>query len=84
MPENEKSKASPPLRYYSGSWWKVEGAPIWLLAGPSDENLPLGWYFHDETSDLIGPFESRELAEDALESYYQWLQMPKDCSCPKC
>lgn len=66
MLENEK-----PLRHYRDSWWKVEGEPIWYLAGKSsDPDLPAGkWYFSDETADYNGPFDSRKAAELALKQY---------------
>lgn len=59
----------PPLRYYHDSWWKVDGQEIYYLAGPTEDNRPIGWYFADKTAALNGPFYSRVRAEDALNEH---------------
>lgn len=66
-----KNAVPPPLRYYSESWWKVEGDSIYYLAGRSafQPELAVGWYWSDETQGLNGPYESREEAERMLARY---------------
>lgn len=33
-----------------------------------------GWYYHDETGDLTGPFTTIEAARSAFASYCEWLE----------
>lgn len=65
------------LRYYHESWWKVEGEPLWYLAGRDsepDRNLQPGkWYFNDEAEQMDGPYDTREEATDALRAYLAHL-----------
>lgn len=37
-----------------------------------DGHVP-GWYFHDESGDLHGPYPSREKALEEIEIYCEWL-----------
>lgn len=39
----------------------------------STERWKAGWYFSDETEDLVGPFPTKEEAEAALKAYGDWL-----------
>lgn len=32
-----------------------------------------GWYFHDETGDLNGPYTTRQDARNAFSEYCEWL-----------
>ena len=69
MPQLENNES---LRHYYENWWKVENQPVWYLAGKDhaqDSELAPGWYFNDETEALNGPYETRAVAEAALEQY---------------
>jgi len=62
-----------PLKYYHESWWKVENEPIWYLAGKSGSYAVGKWYFGDETSNLNGPYDNRQLAIAALKAHSEHL-----------
>lgn len=45
----------------------------------SNEELKVGWYYYDETFDSIGPYETEEEAQEALNKYVAWLNKPMEC-----
>lgn len=48
-----------------------QGSHIWHIE--NDEFTPDGWYHSDESDDIHGPFDTREVADRELANYCLWL-----------